>query len=134
MCQSALYRKSSSTEGVYITSWNVMVRPRICRSLLLTYNTPEHKTWSWVLEGRGEEPRPIAIALVLKGAITRLNPLALTIRSMAPRAGGTYGAMGMEPPGPLGPWDTLGVWGQAYPIFLGGPGGRAPNPLPRLYL
>ena len=98
-------------------------------------NTPEHKTWRWVLgSGRGEEPRPIAIALVLKGAITRLNLLALTIRSMAPRAGGTYGAMGMEPPGPLGPWDTLGVWGQAYPIFLGNPGGRAPNPLPRLYL
>jgi hypothetical protein len=84
--------------------------------------------------GRGEEPMPIAIALVLKGAITRLHPIALPIRSMAPGAVGPCGAMGMEPPGPLGPWDTLGVWGQAYPIFLGGPGGRAPNPLPRLYL
>ena len=60
--------------------------------------------------GRGEEPRPIAIALVLKGTITRLHPIALPIRSMAPRAVGTWRVMGMGPPGPLGPWGPLGVW------------------------
>ena len=41
-------------------------------------NTPGYKTWRWVL-GEGEEPKPIAIALVPKGAITRLNPLALIV-------------------------------------------------------
>ena len=103
MCGSVQQRQTSMT---------IPAEALLVVLLVALDNTPGHKTWRWVL-GEGEEPKPIAIALVPKGATTRLHPLALPIRSMAPRAVGTYGAMVMGPPGPFGSWGPLGVWGLA---------------------